>query len=323
MFAPGDTVLVCVSGGPDSVCLLESLVPAPSPVPDPARGLPLRSSAAPGFGDGRRVRRRGSPSGSGLPFHLRSPPTPRPRASRSRRGRPSRGQAMSEDVAARVRRAGSIAEGHTLDDQAETVLLNLIRGGGLEAVGRHLARTGPHGRQPLARRPAATDGRSVLSRAPPPSSASIPTNRGTTLLRNAIRLEAIPTIERGDRSRDQAPIARAHRVLLRADRVELWNAAHRERTGDRRAPRGGGAVRRPIARGAARTRSPPGSSASALWQLAAVDDEAAPWTREAVAPSSTSRPDGRGGAGTCPADRRLDATGSMFASRALPPRSRE
>ena len=65
MFLPGQSVLVAVSGGPDSVCMLESLVRLRRLFKITPRGLPLRSSSPEGLRGGRRV--RGAPVGAPLP----------------------------------------------------------------------------------------------------------------------------------------------------------------------------------------------------------------------------------------------------------------
>src|SRR4029079_12503943 len=132
MVEPGELVLVAVSGGPDSVCLLYTL-----------HGLRrlfrvklavfhfdhrLREDSAADAAYVRRLAER-----LGVPFHLRAAEgAPAKGASVEAWATGQRGNAGND-----VRReigASTIAEGHTLDDQAETVLLNLVRGTGIEGL---------------------------------------------------------------------------------------------------------------------------------------------------------------------------------------------
>src|SRR5947207_6017515 len=132
MFLPGDRVLVAVSGGPDSTCLLHALHRL-------RRLLRIRLEV---FHFDHRLRpdsgkdadyARSQAARLKLPFHLRAA-----------EDRPEPGEAV--EAWARARRLGALAgvlrdapatraaTGHTLDDQAETVRLALARGGGLGAV---------------------------------------------------------------------------------------------------------------------------------------------------------------------------------------------
>jgi tRNA(Ile)-lysidine synthase len=132
MFPPGTGVLAAVSGGPDSVCLLHTLVRL-------RRLLRIEVSC---FHFDHRLRKgsdadaayvRGQARRLGLPF-----------LTRAAASSPGRGESV-EAWARTVRYealmqvleelgGGLAAIGHTADDQAETVLLALLRGGGLEAV---------------------------------------------------------------------------------------------------------------------------------------------------------------------------------------------
>jgi tRNA(Ile)-lysidine synthase len=107
-----------------------------------------------------------------------------------------------------------------------------------------------------------------------------PMNEDTRLLRAAIRHEAIPMLERITGREVRATLARTASVL-HEDRLELLRqAAELER---RIVERDGGAVR---FRAADLAALPVPLAARvvrmALWRLAAVDDEVAPWTRDAV-----------------------------------------
>ena len=123
--------------------------------------------------------------------------------------------------AAREAGAARIAEGHTLDDQAETLLLALVRGGGLDA----LAGIAPVlGRkvQPLidvTRKDVETACRSLGLRP-----RRDPTNEDRGLLRNAIRLEGLPALERATGRELGGTLARAA-DLIRRDERELTRQA--------------------------------------------------------------------------------------------------
>ena len=111
--------------------------------------------------------------------------------------------ATSEDDARRARYAflrraaehvgaSAIATGHTLDDQAETVLLHLVRGSGLAGAG---------GMRPLREgiaRPLLTLTRaetSAICRAAGIAPREDPTNASLRLARNRVRLRVLPELE--------------------------------------------------------------------------------------------------------------------------------
>jgi tRNA(Ile)-lysidine synthase len=278
MFGPADLVLVSCSGGPDSVCLLYSLWHL--------RRLfkirlavfhfdhRLRPDSANDVAYVRKVAERLK-----LPFHLReADAAPGKGVSVEAWARVARGNAAND-----VRReigADAIAEGHTLDDQAETVLLNLIRGTGLEGIGGIDPGRGAPTRhvQPLL------DVERVeveaFCRALHLKPRRDPMNEDRRFLRAAIRHEVMPVLERETGRGVARSIARTA-DLLRSDRDEL-NAiavsAYREVVdGDRGVD---------VRFDAATLRALPRPVASRVIRLAVYNalsrDWAAPWSKEAI-----------------------------------------
>jgi tRNA(Ile)-lysidine synthase len=126
-------------------------------------------------------------------------------------------------LALTMREAGAsrAAIGHTLDDQVETVLIALLRGGGLDAVAGLRPVHGPYVR-PLI--DVTRDEVNAFCRARHLRPRIDPTNRDVRLFRNAVRLRALPAIEDATRRDVRAPIARTS-ALLRRDAEELERRA--------------------------------------------------------------------------------------------------
>jgi tRNA(Ile)-lysidine synthase len=197
MVEPGQRVLVACSGGPDSVCLLQSLHRL-------RRLLRIRlvvfhfdHALRPGSsGDAAYVRRLASRLD--LPVVIRrAAAAPEPGRSVEEWARAARYAALDE-AAAKVG-ADVAALGHTLDDQAETVLLGLLRGGGLEAVGgmppvTSLPPGGFPGVRPLIDTTREETERFCRSLGLRPRRD--PTNRDRRFLRNRLRLDVLPLLER-------------------------------------------------------------------------------------------------------------------------------
>jgi tRNA(Ile)-lysidine synthase len=280
MVRDGDRVLVCVSGGPDSVCVLESLVRLRRLLGVRLEVFHFDHRLRPdSSGDAAYVRRLAARHR--LPFHLRVAGDG-----------PSAGESVEAwatdrrgEAAGTVRReigVSIVAEGHTLDDQAETVLLNLVRGTGLDG----LAGIWPK----LGDRPGSSTVQPLLDVTREETEAFCrslglrprrdPMNEDTRLLRAAIRHEAIPMLERITGREVRATLARTASVL-HEDRLELLRQAADLERGI--VERDGGEVR---FRAADLAALPVPLAARvvrmALWRLAAVDDEVAPWTRDAV-----------------------------------------
>lgn len=283
MFHEGDIVLVSVSGGPDSVCLLYSLWYL-------RRLFKIRLEV---FHFDHRLRKDSTKDAEyvrrlaerlKLPFHARAAAdAPRKGVSVEAWATAARSNAANDvrkAIGARV-----TAEGHTLDDQAETVLLNLIRGGGLEAV------TGiwPGGSKQGSSRQAQPlidvdrDEVEAFCGALHLRPRRDPTNADKRLLRNAIRLEVLPAIERATGREVKRSIARSA-DLLRGDRMELYGAAVHALSTVLDGPLNG--PRDVVRLDAEALRSLPKPIASRVVRLAVYkvmdSDDVAPWTREAV-----------------------------------------
>lgn len=282
MFGSGDLVLVSVSGGPDSVCLLYALWHLRRLFGIRLAVFHFDHRLRPDSGkDAAYVRRVAERLR--VPFHLRVAGD-----------RPERGSSVEAwatvrrgNAANEVRReigARAIAEGHTLDDQAETVLLNLIRGTGIEGVAGIDPGTNARTHRTVLVQPLIRVEREEVEafcRALRLRPRRDPMNDERRYLRAAIRHDVLPAIERATgRGVSHAIVRTADN--LRTDVQELRAATHRS-LGDAlvRGERGGDVT---FDAKALRDLSP--AMASRVVRLAMYDvmssDWAAPWTKEAV-----------------------------------------
>ncbi|HYV86393.1 MAG TPA: tRNA lysidine(34) synthetase TilS [Patescibacteria group bacterium] len=198
MLRPGDRVVVAVSGGPDSTALLTLFRRA-------ARRLGVELHVAHldhgwrGRGaarDAEFVRRLALRMGLSVTIgHAEDRVAPAPgrrQSSREAIGRALRMRFLQETAAAVG--AARVALGHTLDDQAESLLMRLLRGSGT----RGLAGTYPVV-DGLFIRPLLGVRRSEIVRYLKTRRQAYrvdPTNRDTSLTRNRVRRRLMPLLER-------------------------------------------------------------------------------------------------------------------------------
>jgi tRNA(Ile)-lysidine synthase len=128
---PGKTLLVGVSGGPDSLCLLDMLRRQGLPLVVAHFNHQLRSEASE---DALQVQELAR--GMGLPFVSASMDVATFAQANSlsieEAARELRYRFLFKE--ARRARAQAVAVGHTADDQVETVLMHLLRGAGLDGL---------------------------------------------------------------------------------------------------------------------------------------------------------------------------------------------
>ena len=195
LFAPGETVVVAVSGGADSVVLLDLLVRLAElrlnlVVAHLNHGL--RGDAS--DGDERFVARLAA--GYGLPCALRrvevAADAACDRLSLEEAGRRAR-YAFFDDTA-RAHGAASIALAHHRDDQAETVLIRLLRGAGGGGLSAMESCSQGRLKRPLLKVPRREIERYLSSRGL--DHRTDESNADTTILRNSIRHELIPLLTR-------------------------------------------------------------------------------------------------------------------------------
>jgi tRNA(Ile)-lysidine synthase len=187
LVARGDTVLVAVSGGPDSMALLHVLGRLRNELGCDlvAHGVDhgLRASA------GAELDRVAAFAGAlGVPFG-RSRVEVAPGGDLQARARRARHEALRR--AATEAGAASIATGHHADDRAETVLLRLLRGSGPRGLGCLPPRAGELIRPLLWARRADIDAHLERHRVP---FSLDPSNDDRRFLRARVRHELLPLL---------------------------------------------------------------------------------------------------------------------------------
>src|SRR2546428_8489796 len=216
MFLPGQTVLVSVSGGPDSVCLLESLL----------RLRRLFKIKLEVFHFDHRLRHDSARDAS---YVKRLAERHKLNVNlRTAKSVPAKGASIEEWARGERRFAAAallrdldaqrFATAHTRDDQAETVLYRLLMGAGPAGLGGIRHHLGPYVRPPLDVDRASVE---AFCRSLGLRPRRDPTNDDPRYaLRNAIRLEGLPALERAVGREVREPIARSAALVV-ADDAEL------------------------------------------------------------------------------------------------------
>ena len=194
LFTPGDTVILALSGGTDSCVLLDILAGLTELSPRLVVAH-LNHQLRGAESDGDELFCRSLAERYGLPFRSRSLDV----AALARRqglnledaGRRARMEFLDE--VARRFRATAIALAHHADDQAETVLMRLVRGSGMTGL-RGMSFRGPNKRI----RPLLNSSRGEIEaylRARGLEHREDASNRDTAFLRNRIRHELLPLLK--------------------------------------------------------------------------------------------------------------------------------
>jgi len=228
LLEPGDHVLVAVSGGADSTALLLILHAI-------ADSLGFQLSAA-HYNHRLRERIETAADEAYVSSLCSSLGVALIRgagnvASRARRRKESLEEAARNarcaflgDVSKRYR-ATAVAVGHTQDDRAETVLLNIIRGAGMEGLGAMQPRAPwPFGRGPWIVRPIlvlsqADTGRYCKEAGITPRED--PTNAGLVATRNRVRHELLPALRRFNPRINEALVRLSEAAARDADALAL------------------------------------------------------------------------------------------------------
>lgn len=192
LLRPGVTVVSALSGGPDSVALLDALLRAVR-----------KAGAVVVAAHLDHALRRDSAADAQFCEELCDRLKVRLRSGRSRPSAQARRDGGLEEAArlarysflrrvAREENATAIVLGHTLDDQAETVLMRLVRGSGALGLSAMKPWDGELLRPLLETRRTAVMAHLNAYRLP---YRSDPTNTDTAYLRNRVRHELLPLIE--------------------------------------------------------------------------------------------------------------------------------
>ena len=154
--AAGDLVLAACSGGADSLALAAAAAFVAPRLGLRAGGVTVDHGLQPGSAE-RAGEVTALLSGLGLdPVRATAVTVPPPATAAGPEAAARRARYAALDAAAGELGAVAILLGHTLDDQAETVLLGLARGSGGRSLAGMPARRGPYRRPLLAVRRAAT-----------------------------------------------------------------------------------------------------------------------------------------------------------------------
>jgi tRNA(Ile)-lysidine synthase len=225
-FRPGETVLVCVSGGPDSVCLLYSLWFLRRMLRVRLEVFHLDHRLRPDSPrDAGYVRRLGERLRIAVHAAMLEDAPPAG-ASVEAWARGRRLDAAAET--ARVLGAQRIALGHTRDDQAVTLLEWAIMGGGLRAL-KPVSGDVVRPLLDVSRAEVEDFCRSLRLRP-----RRDPSNRDRRFLRNALELDAIPVLERATGRGVLEPLARTASLAAEDDDElsrrmrETWDAVVRQ-----------------------------------------------------------------------------------------------
>jgi tRNA(Ile)-lysidine synthase len=215
MFSPGALVLVSVSGGPDSTCLLHALHRLRRLLRIRLAVFHFDHGLRPDSGKDAAYVRRGADR-LNVPYHLRRTDRKPPRGASVEQWARSQRRVPELEVSQEIG-ADRIATGHTLDHQAETVLMAVLQGHGLQAVAGIPPAIGPFVR-PLIDTPRSDTEAFCRSLGMRPRRD--PMNRDLQYLRNAIRAKALPSLERLTGRGVREALARTA-SLLREDAREL------------------------------------------------------------------------------------------------------